>query len=270
VPESSRHISPTLVRALALARDALADAPGGLLTDIDGTLSAMVDDPGQARLADGAASALTALAARLAVVAVITGRAATDARRLVGVPELLVVGNHGTEWLEPGAMVPVLPTIASDVEHALATVLARVPLLSGVMVEEKGLSATVHLRAAADPEHARAAVLAAIADPGPAIEVRRGRMSVELRPVGLGDKGAAVRAIVESYRLRGVVVMGDDVTDLDMFSAVRELRDAGRLRAAIIAVGAGEDEVPPEVHAAADLTIADPGEAAALLTALAG
>ena len=49
--------------------------------------------------------------------------------------------------------------------------------------------------------------------------------------------------------------MGDDTTDLDMFAAVASLRAAGRLRAAIVAVGGPDHEVTPEVTAAADVVL---------------
>ncbi len=99
--ESSQPTDPPLSRAIALARDALADAPAGLLTDFDGTISPIVTDPAAAALVTGADGALATLAERLAVVAVITGRTPMDARRLTGVPGILIAGNHGMEWLEP-------------------------------------------------------------------------------------------------------------------------------------------------------------------------
>ena len=111
--------------------------------------------------------------------------------------------------------------------------------------------------------------MAAIGEPGDGIEVRHGRMSVELRPVGLGDKGAAARALVERFGLAGVVVMGDDLTDLDMFVAVAQLREAGRVRGAIIGVGSADHEAPAEIVAAADVMLGDPAEAAVLLAELA-
>lgn len=266
--ESSRSTSAPLMRALDLARRALGDRPAGLLTDFDGTLSPIVADPGSARLADGAADALEALVDRLAVVAVVTGRAPLDARRMTGVPGLLVAGNHGTEWLEPGAEVPVTSREAVRVRHLLARVLDRVPGIDGITVEDKGISATVHYRNVADPDVARDAVLRALGGMPDGLELRRGRMSLELRPIGLGDKGAATRAIIERHRLRGVVVMGDDITDLDMFGAVDELRAEGRLRGAIIGVGGTDAEMPPEVIAASDIVLASPAEAAAFLSAL--
>lgn len=268
--ESSRDTDAPLARAIALAADALADRPAGLLTDFDGTLSPIVTDPASARLVEGAVDALRTLAERLAVVAVVTGRAPLDARRMVGVRELLVAGNHGTEWLEPDADEVVAAPGSADVRASLDALIARLPPMAGVTVEHKGLSATVHVRSAADPVEAERAVRAALGDPGPGIELRPGRMSVEVRPRGLGDKGAATRRIVERFELRGAVVMGDDVTDLDMFAAVAERRAAGRLRGAIIGVGGADGEVPDVVREGADVVLESPAEAAALLRALAG
>jgi trehalose 6-phosphate phosphatase len=269
VTESRRRIDRTLARALALAVDALAATPAGLLTDFDGTLSPIVADPASARLVDGASDALTTLTARLAVVAVVTGRAPLDARRMTGVTGLLVAGNHGTEWLEPGAERPVASPAAEVVMDRLRRVLARLPSLAGVTVEDKGLSATVHYRMAADPAAARSRIIEALGVVGPDLEARHGRMSVELRPQGLGDKGAATRTIIDRFDLRGAVVMGDDLTDLDMFAAVDDRRRSGRLRGTIIGVGSADEEVPPEVSAAADVVLETPAQAAALLTALA-
>jgi trehalose 6-phosphate phosphatase len=269
VTESSREPDTTLSRAIALARRALEAEPSGLLTDFDGTLSPIVGDPELARLVDGAEGALTTLASRLAVVAIITGRAAGVARRLTGIPGMLVVGNHGVEWLEPNEIEPAPAADALVIQWRLESALEPVPSLPGVVVERKGLSATIHYRNAIDPSGARDAVLRALAGAsGHGVEVREGRMSVELRPRGGGDKGAAARAIVERHSLRGVVVMGDDLTDLDMFGAIAELRGSGGLRAAIIAVGGADHEVRVEVREAADVTLRDPAEVAELLAAL--
>ncbi len=267
--ESSRDTPAALDRALALSCDALAAEPAGLLTDFDGTISPIVADPAQARLIDGASGALAELAARLAVVAIVTGRAPLDARRMIEVPGLLVAGNHGTEWLEPHAETPVPSPEAARVRLLLADALDRVPMLDGVMVEDKGLSATVHVRNTPDPDVARAVVLRALGRVPSGLVARPGRMSVELRPVGLGDKGIATRTIIERFALRGAVVMGDDLTDLDMFAAVADARAAGRLRAAIVGVGGDDADLPPDVAAAADVVVGGVEEAAALLAGLA-
>jgi trehalose 6-phosphate phosphatase len=270
VAESRRPSRAPLHRALELARAALAAEPAGLLTDFDGTLSPIVSDPAAARLVEDAPRALAALARRLAVVAVITGRAPLDARRMTGVPGLLVVGNHGTEWLEPGADEPAASPEADAARARVASVVGRVAVGPGVAIEDKGISATVHYRNTPDPERARARILADIGDGAEGVELRPGRMSIEIRPVGLGDKGAATRAVIERFELRGAVVMGDDVTDLDMFREVAEARQLGSLRGAVIGVGGAEGEVPPEVAAAADVLLDGPEAAARLLVALAG
>lgn len=267
--ESTGQPDESLARALDAASNALRSHPTGLITDFDGTLSPIVADPGQARLADGAQPALAALVQRLAVVAIITGRAALDARRMTGLGGLLIAGNHGTEWLEPDADEPAPAVEAASVRGRLDAVLSELPYLAGVTIEHKGLSATVHYRNAADPTAALTAILQtldSVAVRG--LQLRRGRMSVELRPVGLGDKGSAARAVVERFGLGGVVIMGDDVTDLDMFRAVAELRARGAVRAAIVGVGAADSEMRPEVLAAADVTLADPTEAVRFLAGL--
>ncbi|MDQ3690992.1 MAG: trehalose-phosphatase [Chloroflexota bacterium] len=268
--ESSRRTAAPLARAISLASEALADVPAGLLTDFDGTLSPVVADPASAALIGGASGALETLVDRLAVVAIVTGRAPLDARRMTEVPGLLIAGNHGTEWLEPDAERPVAAAEASSVTARLDLVLAGLPTMPGVVLEHKGVSATVHYRNAPDPGAARSVIMRWLegAD-AHGIDVRHGRMSVELRPIGLGDKGSAARDIIERFGLRGVVVMGDDVTDLDMFRAVEEQRAAGRIRGVIIGVGGADGEVPSAVVDAADVVLADPPEAAALLTALA-
>jgi trehalose 6-phosphate phosphatase len=269
VAESSQRTDAPLSRAIALARDALADAPAGLLTDFDGTISPIVTDPALARLVTGADGALASLAERLAVVAIITGRTPLDARRMAGVPGLLIAGNHGMEWLEPTEARPKPAPGAAEISGRLNEVLGRIPELPGVVPEHKGISASVHYRTAPDPVAARSAIVTALGDlEDRGFRINHGRMIVEVRPVGLGDKGSAARAIVERFGLRGVVVLGDDATDLDMFRAVDELRTAGQLRGAIIGVGGAAGEVLPKLVEACDVVLTDPAEVAALLTAL--
>lgn len=259
---------PSPERALDLARHALAAEPAGLLTDLDGTLAPIVSDPDRVRALPGAAAALTALAGRLAVACIVSGRAAADVRRIIGTDRLLVVGNHGLEWLEPGSPAPTPTPELAAAGEALARALAHVPREPGVHAEDKGLSATVHVRNAPDPEAAGRRVRQALeAAEVQGISLRAGRMSLELRPAGAGDKGTALRSVVERHGLRGLLVMGDDVTDLDMFRAAAELRAAGRLRAAILAVAGGR-EVPAEVQAAADALLPDPASAVELLRRL--
>ena len=94
-------------------------------------------------------------------------------------------------------------------------------------------------------------------------------MIIDIRPVGLGDKGSAARTIIERYGLRGVVVLGDDVTDLDMFAAVADARAEGGIRGVIIGVGGPDAEVHPDVAGMADVVLPTVTDAAELLARLA-
>jgi trehalose 6-phosphate phosphatase len=260
--DSSRH-------AEALVGAVLSVTPAGFVTDLDGTLAPIVADPAAAAPVPGATHALRALARRIAVVAVVTGRGAVDARRILGPggDELLVVGNHGLEWLAPGSATPTAPVRAAELRAALAAALDRVPELDGVAVDDKGLSATVHYRGAADGTAARAALLAGLRDLPPGIELREGRRSIELRPVGAGDKGSAVEEIAARHRLQGLVVAGDDVTDLDMFRVAAALKRRGHVTLALAV--AGGREVPAAVSDAADLTLESPAQLVGLLARVA-
>ena len=243
-------------------------APAGLLTDLDGTLAPIVDDPDASRPLSEAVAALTTLTGRLAVVAVISGRAPDDARQRLGTDRLLVIGNHGQERLEPGDERAALSPALAKAAEAIRAVLARVPREEGVWIDEKGPSATIHYRSAADPAGAAERIAAALGDvSAEGLTLRPGRMSWELRAAGAADKGTAVTQLIARHALRGLVVLGDDVTDLDMFRAASEARARGELNAAILAV-AGGDEVPAAVAAAADAVLPDPQAVAALLAAL--
>lgn len=256
--------------ALSLARDAIEASPAGLFADFDGTLSPIVRDPMAARLAPGAADALRALAPRLAVACIVTGRAAADVRRMTGLDDVWVAGNHGIEWLAPGESRAELPPALAGVPAELDRLLAAVPPIPGLWLEDKDLSATVHYRRAPQPAETRQRILDALRSALAAarvqgIELREGRFAVELRPTGIGDKGTAVRALSERFALRGILVLGDDLTDLDMFRAAAELRSAGAT-AAIIGVGSG-GEASPRVAAEADAVVGSPAAVVELLAA---
>jgi trehalose 6-phosphate phosphatase len=254
--------------ALALARAALGAAPAGLVTDLDGTLSPIVDEPGRAFPLPAAVAALTALTHRLALVAVVSGRAPDDARRLLGTDRLLVIGNHGLERLEPGQERAELSPALAQAAEAISEALTRVPVGEGVAIDDKGPSATIHYRNAPDPARAAERIRTALGDVSrDGLVLRAGRMSWELRAAGAADKGTALTQLISRHGLRGLVVLGDDVTDLDMFRAAAEARARGELSVAILAV-AGGDEVPPAVEAAADTILPDPYAVAALLAAL--
>jgi trehalose 6-phosphate phosphatase len=245
------------------------DSPrtAGILTDFDGTLAPIVEDPAGARPLPGAVEVLHRLARRYKRVAVVSGRpAAFLARRLrlEEAPELFVSGLYGMEYAEGDATTthPRAAEWRAVIETAACEAEEQAP--AGVMVERKGLSVTVHYRRA--PEHGEWARLWCEATAErTGLVVHPARMSDELRPPVEVDKGTVVADLAEG--LAAVCFLGDDVGDLPAFAALDRLRDHG---VATLKVVAGSDEVPPGLVDVADLVVDGPTGALALLEKLAG
>jgi trehalose 6-phosphate phosphatase len=239
-----------------------APSEAGVLTDFDGTLAAIVDEPGAARPLDGAVEVLHRLAARYGRVAVVSGRpAAFLAKRLRAAesPRLVVVGLYGMEYAQ-GDDTTVNPRAAewrAVVETVACEAEEQAP--EGVLVERKGLSVTLHYRTA--EEHGRWVrewCEAAAARTG--LALHPARMSDELRPPVEVDKGTAVAELAAG--LRAVCFVGDDVGDLPAFEALDRLRAEG---VDVLKVVVSSPEAPAELVAAADVVVAGPLAALALL-----
>jgi trehalose 6-phosphate phosphatase len=241
-----------------------------IATDYDGTLAPIVDDPAAAKPAPGAADALARLAAQVAVVAIITGRAAAEAVALGGfadVPGLIVLGHYGAQRWEAGTLsAPAPPPGVAAARDALPAVLAAAGAPEGTRVEDKGTALAVHTRQTASPQAAFDLLrdpLAGLAE-RTGLTVEPGRFVLELRPPG-SDKGNALRALAAERAAGSVLFCGDDLGDLRAFAAVRELREAG-IPGCTVASASAET---PRVAAAADVVVDGPAGVVQLLAALA-
>jgi trehalose 6-phosphate phosphatase len=255
-------LSTGVQQALGRSLRALQTRPCALITDIDGTLSRIVLRPEDATVDPAAALALQDLALALDLVAVITARDEATARRMVGAPALTYVGNYGH----------VAGTRVGG-ERALRLALDRTPLLlvdlPCVQVEDKGLGFALHYRNCEDPAAVRERLLGIAGPVAAAADARilEGKKVIELVPRSLPDKAAAFRHLVESGGIKGLIYLGDDISDVAVFREVASLREQGAVNGLSIAVADGETD--PSVIEAADLTLASVDEVAALLTALA-
>lgn len=244
-----------------------------ILTDIDGTLAAIVERPDQATVPEQAKELLQTLAERFARVGCISGRQALEARRLVGLEGIAYAGNHGLELLLPGEEGPQLDPALAGQEHSAAEFAAELDheeLASlDLRLEDKGPIQTLHWRGAQSERDAEArAHEIAVAAGQSGLEPRWGRKVLELRPVGGGGKDAAVAALLADAEIVAAVYAGDDRTDLDACRRLREMRDEGRLQAALC-VGVLSPEAPPELAEEPDLIVDGPEGWLALLTQLA-
>jgi len=236
----------------------------GVLTDFDGTLSAIVDDPAAAVALPGVTAVLARLAAQYAEVAVISGRPVAYLVGQVGaVPGLDLYGLYGLERVRGGVAYehpeaarwrPVVAEVAAAARDAAPT---------GVHVEHKGLSVTLHVRTA--PEQTGwIEAWAAQVTADTRLKALAGRRSIELRPPVAADKGTAVEELAAG--LDAICFLGDDRGDLPAFEALARLAVQGRQT---LAVAVASDEAPAELLETADLIVEGPEGAVALLEALA-
>lgn len=253
-----------------LLRAAVSAHPRGLLSDFDGTLSAIAPTPEAATLLPGVRTLLAEVVRTFDVVAVVSGRSAANLRRKVDVTGVFSIGNHGFEWLDPSPS----PTGADEIETGevimpegveryllpISAVLEQVyedlePRWPGLRAEPKGATASLHVRATQDPETAEAEVFhAAQAAAAPhGLRVTRGKRVVEIRPPVDVNKGTAIEALIRERGLRGAVYLGDDTTDIDAFTALRRLT---RERVCTgVSVAVLQAEAPSGLADAADVTL---------------
>ncbi len=258
---------PALLRPLAAEPDRSA-----LFLDFDGTLSAIVRDPRDARPLPGVPELVAELATAFALVAVISGRPTAFLVDALGAPPgATLAGLYGLERALHG---PAHDTWASVIDEVVAEATATAP--EGVYVEPKGLTVTLHWRRVPEQE---GWVLAFVARQHEArgLMVVQGRHERELRPPLDVDKGTVVRALVAEHDaqaapLQAAAAFGDDVGDLPAFAALGDLaaphaRDGSPLT--VVRVAAVDTESPASVAAAADLTVPGATGAVALLRELA-
>jgi trehalose 6-phosphate phosphatase len=190
---------------------ALAGAARTLLAfDFDGTLAPITPRPAGAAMRAPTRDLLREVARRYPC-AILSGRAVPDLRRrLAGIPVRWLVGNHGAEGL---GSVPAVRERVQEWRIALRAVAREVP---GVVLEDKGVSLSVHYRSAPDVRRARAAILRAAARLPGARHVP-GKRVVNLVPREAPDKGAALAKLVARARPEVVLFAGDDATDEDAF-----------------------------------------------------
>lgn len=237
----------------------LTQDPGhsALCLDFDGTLSAIVDDPVAARPLPGVPELLARLAARFALVAVVSGRPPDFLHRVLDSPEgVQLIGLYGLGHVGPdaGPWASVISAVAA---------LAEEEAPPGVYVEPKGLTVTLHWRHAPEAG-AWAAAFAARQEDQRGLRAYPGRLSLELRPPFDVDKGTVVRSLAAG--MRAVAVFGDDLGDLPAFDAAVKLRTEG---AAVARVAVVDEESAPEVAARADLVVQGAWGAVALLQQMA-
>ena len=244
----------------------LVAEPGrsGLCLDFDGTLSPIVKDPATARPLPGVPALLGALAARFAMVAVISGRPLSFLQDVLGSPSgVHLVGLYGLERAGPDG-ARIVADGAEPWEAVIGDVVARATAESpdGVHVEPKGFTVTLHWRT--EPRDQRwVEEFAALEVERRGLVAHHARASLELGPPLPVDKGSVVRVLAGG--LHAVAAFGDDLGDLPAFDALSDLATEGL---AVARVAVIDEESPPEVAERADVLVQGAHGAIALLEEL--
>jgi len=237
-------------------------AGAAVFSDFDGTLAGIVDDPAASLPLPGVVDELARLARRYGVVGVISGRPAAFLHTHLGGRGLYLSGLYGLELAAEDGDVEVAPeaerwrpVVEEVAERAAAA-------LTGLGVEHKGLSVTVHYRTA--PAGAAAAHEWAEREAAATgLVIHAARMSYELRPPVERDKGSVLAEAAEGRSQ--VCFLGDDRGDLSAFDALDRMAAAG---AAVVRVAVASPETPEELLARADVVVEGPEGSLSFLRAL--
>jgi trehalose-phosphatase len=207
----------------------LGGSPLVVMLDVDGTLAPIAQRPEDAVVPPDTRRVVAALAAQPNVhVALVTGRAARDARRMVSVANLWVIGNHGCEIATPDGEVSLDPLVAqygSQIVQASRCIASMVEHVPGLQLEDKGPTLSVHYRRA-DPgvvPRLRDSIKATATEYG--LRLTEGKMVLDLRPPVMIDKGTAILTVARSLGAlsddASLFFAGDDETDEEAFRLLR-------------------------------------------------
>ncbi|HPM43076.1 MAG TPA: trehalose-phosphatase, partial [Candidatus Omnitrophota bacterium] len=205
-----------------------------IFLDYDGTLTPITARPDKALLPRKTKDLLADLSrSRFFKVAVISGRSLKDIKRKIGLPGIIYVGNHGLEiaggglhkeYKAPKGYLPVLKKLK-------ARLLRRLSGMPGVIIEDKGLTLTVHYRMAR--RGARGIILKNISDAlnfselDKTLKIALGKKIFEIKPRDGFDKGKVAgwllnqRVFPSGKRPARCIYIGDDITDEDAFLYLR-------------------------------------------------
>jgi trehalose 6-phosphate phosphatase len=252
---------PQDTATLADAVKPLRDDPqrSAVLLDVDGVLAPIVQHADDAHMPETTRRPLIEVARRYGRVACVSGRRASDARRIVSIGSIAYLGSHGSEVLLPGSTSPELDPelqgwarrVQRFAQDAFDDRLRRLR----VRLEDKEAIYALHWRGAPDEDEAHAAVREVAEKAEHAgLVTHWGRKVLEIRPPVRIDKGAGIVKLLRDTELAAALYVGDDVTDIDAFRGLTELRDRGALAYAL-RVGVASDEGPSALAEEADIMV---------------
>ncbi|MBI1977926.1 MAG: trehalose-phosphatase [Candidatus Omnitrophica bacterium] len=202
--------------------------------DYDGTLTPIVRHPSLAKLSASRRETLRAFAQTKGLrTAIVSGRSLAEVKSLVGVPGVIYAGNHGLEFEGPRTRFvhPKAATIQKQLKGLARKLGQALEPFSGIFVEDKGLTLSVHYRELSETQTKRAKKLFRhVLKPysgSSQVVVTQGKKVWEVRPSTDWNKGTLIlwllaRAIAASSKSKLPIYIGDDRTDEDAFKALKD------------------------------------------------
>jgi trehalose 6-phosphate phosphatase len=203
-----------------------------LFLDYDGTVTPIRKKPALGRISKRAKNLLAELAkSSHCKLAIISGRALKDVRKMVGLKNIIYGGNHGLELEGPRIRFksPVSQRHKAVLKQILRRLVEKLRPVKGVLIENKGLSLSVHYRLVRHQNRALVKRIFREITWGYVerneVRVKPGKMVLEAYPPVDWDKGKAVQWLLRnaSPPKTGVthIYIGDDVTDEDAFKLLK-------------------------------------------------
>ncbi len=203
------------------------------LSDCDGTLTPIVSRPAEAILSSEVKEKLRALIEKPAFsMGIISGRSLSEIKAMVGIEGIYYAGNHGLEIEGPGLKLinPTAEATRGEMKDFARQFSAKLDSIEGVIVEDKGLSLSIHYRLVRKSEvNTVAEIFHQIASPllrEGKVRVTLGKKAWEVRPPVDWQKGKAVRTIMNEMRAflgceqLQTIYLGDDTTDEEAFRVI--------------------------------------------------
>jgi trehalose 6-phosphate phosphatase len=199
--------------------------------DFDGTLAPIVNDPSKARMPLELKRILFRVAKAFRVF-VISGRGLEDVRARVDIPEVICVGCHGFEmpdqynsdFFDSIDFLQALDNVQLQLNQALYKI-------EGLFIERKRFALAVHFRnvSISDRTIVNQAIQTVMSS-NVTLRGHYGKEVYDIKPNINWHKGKALEHLFNSEFSSSdnyPLYIGDDVTDEDAFSSVKEMSGAG-------------------------------------------
>lgn len=205
-----------------------------LMLDFDGTVSELVPCHSDAKIREDIKEVILKLQRKSKLkIAFISGRSLKSLKEKVGIEGLIYSGNHGVETEFDSQLVEAerVQEIAQDLRHFVEAFSEDLTQTEGVLVEDKGLSMSIHYRMTAEKLQESVCrraeeIFNQVAEKIQTFELSHAKKIIEIRPRNVWNKGDVVQFLVGKLSDYLPIFIGDDKTDEDGFKALASIENS--------------------------------------------